>query len=354
MPTPKKRRARNSIVRFLSRQRGTLSRLHILTHDHPDPDAISSAWALAYLAEKLAGARTQVLYGGVIGRMENRTLVRMLRVPVRPVKPADLLPPHAVAIVDSQPPFQNNQFPARRHPFIVVDHHPRHAKTAADFVLIDRDAGATATLLADALLDAELDVPMRLATALVYGIISETQNLGRETGPRDVAAYRRLFPKASMSALSKIQNPPRPSAFFYTLGKAIHQAFVVGRVIGVHLGAVHNQDVVAHMADLLLSHEKMTWSIVTGRYEGRLCVSLRTRSRRAEAGKLLWRLLGSGTSAGGHKMIAGGSLLVGQEARESAWRQAERQLTTAFLRRLGKKEPFAVEYPFRGVKAWGS
>jgi len=335
-------------VRFLGRQRGQLSRLNVLTHDHPDPDAISSAWALAYLAERLAGARARVVYGGVIGRMENRMLVRSLRVPARPVRPGDLLPPYAVAIVDTQPPFQNNRLPARRHPFMVIDHHPQHERTAAEFVLIDRHAGATATLLAEALFASGLEVPVRLATALVYGIISETQSLGRETGPRDVDAYRRLFPRASMHQLSRIQNPPRPTAFFYTLGKAIHQAFIIGRVIGVHLGPVHNQDIVAHMADLLLSHEKMAWSIVTGRYEGRLCVSLRTRIRRAEAGRLLWRLLGSGTSAGGHSMIAGGSILIGKEAGESRWRGAERELTAAFLRRLGHKEPLALSYPFRG------
>jgi len=289
-------------------------------------------------------------YGGVIGRMENQLLVRTLGVPIRPLKPQDLDEIADVAVVDTQPPFQNNRFPKRRRAALVVDHHPRHPKTSAGFALIDRTAGATATLLTEALFASRLEIPARLATALVYGIASETQNLGREAGPRDVAAYRALFPKASMRSLSRIQHPPRPSSFFYTLGTAIHQAFVIGRIIGVHLGRVPSQDVVAHMADFLLTHEGMRWSIVTGRYAGKLFVSLRTRDRRAEAGRLLWRLLGSGTSAGGHGMIAGGAVVVGEQANESAWIASERQLTGAFLRSQGCREPFHLAFPYRAVQ----
>lgn len=341
------RHLRHPIAAFLSRQRGALSRLVILTHDHPDPDAIASAWALAHLAERLGGARSRIVYGGVIGRMENQTMVRTLRVPIRPVKSQELAQADHVALVDTQPPFQNNRFPPRRRATLVIDHHRRNPHTVADFLLIDETAGATTTLLAEALLAARLEVPSRLATALVYGISSETQNLGREAGPRDIAAYRAFFPKASIATLSKIQNPPRPGSFFTTLGRAIHHAFIIGRVIGVHLGSAPSQDVVAHMADFLLTHEKMRWSVVTGRYDGRLFVSLRTRNPRAEAGRLLWRLLGSGTSAGGHAMIAGGSIPVGTSASEAAWVSAERQVMTAFLTSQGYKEPFAFQYPYR-------
>jgi nanoRNase/pAp phosphatase (c-di-AMP/oligoRNAs hydrolase) len=340
----------NPLIEWLSKPQTDLTRLVILTHDHPDPDAIASAWALAFLVEHLRGLRPQIVYSGVIGRMENQTMVRILRVPLRLATAQALAAAEHVALVDTQPPFQNNRFPAGRRATLVLDHHPHHAKTKADFMWIDQTAGATTTLLAEAVLAAGLEAPARLATAIVYAIAAETQNLGRETGPRDVAAYRAFFPRASMHSLSKIQNPPRPASFFETLGKAIHRAFVVDRVIGVHLATVPSQDVIAHMADFLLTHEKMRWSLVTGRYGGRLYVSLRTRDRRAEAGKLLWRLLGSGTAAGGHSMIAGGSIMVGEHASETAWVAAERQLTTAFLRSQGDTEPFEFQHPYRHVR----
>ena len=85
-----------------------------------------------------------------------------------------------VALVDTQPPFRNNRFPPRRKPDLIIDHHPRHPDTTADLALIDETVGATTTVLSEALLIAGVKVPRHLATAIVYGIGSETQNLGRK------------------------------------------------------------------------------------------------------------------------------------------------------------------------------
>ncbi len=339
----------NPLVRYLTRQRGRWARLLILTHDHPDPDALAAAWALAQLVRHCARCRSQIVYGGVVGRVENQLLLRLLRVPARPLRPQDFAEAH-VALVDTQPPFQNNRFPRDRCATLIVDHHPRHPRTTAEFSWIDPRAGATTTLLGEAVAEAGLEIPTRLATAMAYAISSETQTFARDSGPRDIAVYQRLFPRVSVRSLSKIQNPPRPSAFFATLARAVHNAFVVGRVIGVHLGPVHNQDLVAHMADFLLTHERMRWSLVTGRYRGRLCVSVRTRDRRAEAGRLLWRLLGSGTSAGGHAMIAGGSILVGERASEPAWVAVEHRVTRDFLHSQGCRDPIRPRHPYRAVR----
>lgn len=339
------------VLEFLERGKPADGRMLILTHNHPDPDAIASAWALAYLAERRSGIRCRIAYGGIIGRMENQMMVKILHVPIRPFRATFLETFPSVALVDTQPPFQNNPFPASRRAALVVDHHPRNARTKAECAVIDPAAGATATILAEACLESGLEIPPRLATALVYGIISETQNLGRETGPRDVAAYRALFGRASIQSLSKIQNPPRPGSFFYTLGKAIKHAFTIRGVIGVHLGPVPSQDIVAHMADFLMTHEKMRWSLATGRFDGKLFVSLRTRKTGARAGRLLWRLLGAGTSAGGHRMIAGGSVVLGKEATEGQWRAEEERITADFLKSQGLKDASVdLQYPYQALQ----
>lgn len=337
---------KNPVLNFILERGKGLSPMLILLHDHPDPDTIASGWALAFLLEKLCRVRSRLAYAGLIGRMENRMMVQVLRIPLHPLRQDDLSRFKKTALVDSQPPFQNNPHPAKRQASLVIDHHRLHSRTKADFIWVDETAGATSTLLAETLLDSGFKIPPRLATALVYGIGSETQNLIREAGPRDLSAYRSLLAKANVRSLSKIQNPPRPSSFFQTLGTAIRHAFIAGRIIGVHLGEVPSQDIVAHMADFLLTHERMRWSLATGRYQDKLFVSLRTRNPKAQAGRLLWRLLGRGTSAGGHSMIAGGSVEIGQNVSEAAWRKAEQQVVSAFLKSQGHEEPFDLQYPF--------
>ncbi|MBI3554362.1 MAG: DHH family phosphoesterase [Elusimicrobia bacterium] len=335
------------LLNLLARHGKKLAPLTILTHDHPDPDALASAWALAHLAHGLSKVRARIVYGGIIGRAENRLMAERLLIPANPLRKGELREAAHVALVDTQPPFRNNRFSPRGRPDLIIDHHPRHPDTQADLALIDESAGATSTILGEALLRSGLKVPRKLATAIVYGIGSETQNLGREAGPRDMAVYQAFWPKANMRVLWKISYPRRSSNFFGDLARGIRHAFTVKNVIGVNLGALRTPDRVAQIADFLLTHEKSSWSIVTGRYQARLHVSLRTSDAGGEAGRLLKRLLGGGNRGGGHGMIAGGSVEVGSGAPEIKWRQAEEKIIKAFLQSQGVKDPGQRAYPFR-------
>ena len=336
------------LVKLLTERGRSLSPLTILTHDHPDPDALASAWALAHLAQALGKIRTRIVYGGMIGRAENRLMAERLLVPARPLRKGELAGVPHLALIDTQPPFKNNRCPPRRIPDLILDHHPRHDDTHSDMALIDEDVGATTTILVEALLESGVRVPGRLATAIVYGIGSETQNLGREATPRDMAAYQAFWPKANMKTLWRISYPQRSEDSLRTLARGIRDSFVAGRVVGVNLGEVNTPDSVAQMADFLLTLEKMSWSIVTARCQGRLHVSLRANDPGAGAGRLLKRLLGGGNRGGGHGMIAGGSLEVGVEAPETEWREAEEKIVHDFLANQGL-DASERRRPFRAV-----
>ena len=338
------------LIKFLERRRKEIPALLIFTHDHPDPDSIASAYALQYLAVRRFGIRARIVYGGAIGRVENQTMVRLLKIPIHELRPVrDMRWASHFALVDSQPLFANNSFPSRRKPLIVIDHHPKSKGTRGDFLIVKKGYGATATILSEILLSHHMHLPSQLVTALVYGIGSETQNLGREAGPHDVKAYLKLFPSCDTRLLARIQNPPRPKTFFLTLGKVLKRAFSTGSVIGIHLGYVEMPEIVPQMADFLLTYERMGWAISTGRYNDRLVVSLRTRNARGNAGLLLKRLVGGKGRAGGHDMIAGGWIAVTKKRSELAWAEAEHTLVHKFLkavRHRGKTPVFTN--PFSG------
>ncbi len=322
------------LVRFFAAQRRALDPLLILTHNYPDPDAMASAFALAHLAHA-AKIRATIAHGGVLGRMENRMMAQALRLPMRPLRQVDWERHRGIALVDTQPPFANNLFPcAQRRAAIVIDHHPRHADTRGDFIYIRTRYGATSTILTRTLLELRAPIPTRLASALAYGISSETQNLGREAAPSDIVAYRALLPFCDMRLLGRLQHPRRSPGFFQTIGRAIHHAFVSRRLIGVHLGIVETPDLVSQVADFLMAYDGMRWAICTGRHAGVCHVSLRTTNPDAEAGELLARVIQQAGRAGGHGMIAGGAVMVGQDASSSAWRRVERSLVQRLCQQL--------------------
>ncbi len=292
----------------LARVMADKRRLLILTHDNPDPDAISSACALKYLLYHAFHVRARVVYSGIIGRAENRAMVKLLRLPIFSIDRLDIRRYDGVVLVDSQPETGYNPLPSGVHPVCVIDHHPLRKTTRAEFIDVREGVGATVTIVLDYFIKGGIDLPTNLATALFYGISSETQALSREATKEDIDAYITLFARTNKRLLSKILHPKLPKEYFYTLKYAIDEARVYKNLIWVSLGNVPTPDFVAQIADILLMHERISWVLCFGRYEGKIWISLRTSNVKANAGGVIKRLVRKRGVSGGHNMIAGGQI----------------------------------------------
>lgn len=314
-----------------------VKRLIVMTHDNPDPDSVSSAIALAYLVKNRFKIPTMVKYGGIVGRAENRAMIRVLGLRVSALKDSDFRSGNEFAVVDMQPRTGNNSFPGNRKPLIVIDHHPLRKTTKAAFIDIRTDYGATATILTEYLIESGLDIPSKIATALSYGISSETQDLGREAGEKDIQAYLALFPRSNKKALANITHPKLPRDYFIVLNRALHHSFVYKNAMATSLGEIKNPDYVAFIADFMLRCERINWSMCLARYKEKILVSIRTTNTKGSAGRFLRRLIGKRGTAGGHGMIAGGQVSCGSMEHEKCT-QLEETLVQDFLKGLGYKE----------------
>jgi nanoRNase/pAp phosphatase (c-di-AMP/oligoRNAs hydrolase) len=323
---------RDRLDRLVAFARGHRRAL-ILTHDNPDPDSIASGVALAWLLEQMAGVEAVVAYGGIVGRAENRALVKVLRLPVVPLSRVVFDEFDLIAMVDTQPEQGNHSLPAAHFPDVVIDHHPERPETRLAVVSdVGRDTGATSTVVTDYLRASGLEVPSSIATALFYGIKSDTRDLERETTEPDVEAYLWLFPKADTQALSQIERPRLPEDYFRLFHTAVEKARVHGDAVVCDLGKVYYPDLVAEVADRFLSMGEVKWSLAVGEYRGSLYFSVRTRDRRMNAGKMIREIIErEGGMAGGHGSMAGARLPVKGMA-PSARRRMLRRVFHSFLR----------------------
>ena len=328
------REVRDRLDRLVAFARGHRRAL-ILTHDNPDPDSIASGVALAWLLEQMAGVEAVVAYGGIVGRAENRALVKVLRLPVVPLSRVVFDDFDLIAMVDTQPEQGNHSLPAAHFPDVVIDHHPERPETRLAVVSdVGRDTGATSTVITDYLRASGLEVPSSIATALFYGIKSDTRDLERETTAPDVAAYLWLFPKADPQALSQIERPRLPEDYFRLFHTAVEKARVHGDAVICDLGRVYYPDLVAEVADRFLSMGDVKWSLAVGEYRGSLYFSVRTRDRRMNAGKMIREVIErEGGTAGGHGSMAGARLPV-KRMTPAARRRMLRRVFHSFLREL--------------------
>jgi len=294
--------------------------LVILPHDNPDPDSLASAAALKYLVATLAKKDAQIALGGIVGRAENRAMLTYLNITLVPVGEVALNGDTSVVLVDTQPGRINNSLPQGVVPVAVIDHHPAYgAYPGVSFLDLRDQYGATSTIVTEYLRESKLVPEAKIATALFYGISAETQDLGREATAADIEASHFLYPYANKRRLSKIENARVPREYFRVFREAIERATLYDKVVVSLLGEVQYPDMVAEVADFLLRLDQVEWAAAVGTFGSCLHCSVRTTDREVNAGDLLQRVLGS-RSAGGHDMIAGGRLQVGQDpaARERA------------------------------------
>lgn len=287
----------------------------VLTHDNPDPDALASAAALARLLEETAGVTTTLVFGGIVGRAENRALIEELGLSFRRVGQADFGGAAPVALVDTQPRTGNNSLPKGRIANVVIDHHPLRPETgAATFVDVRPAYGASCSIMVEYMRAAGVEPPRSLATALFYGIQSETMDLGRDVSEADVQASVYLYPRSDPGAVSRIRHARVPAGYFQTLHEALDAACRFGGVICIPMGRLDYPDMVAELADLFMRVEGVEWTAASGRYHDDLLLSVRTYRPDAHAGRLVRRTVGERGTAGGHGMVAGAQVPIGNRS----------------------------------------
>ena len=177
---------------------------------------------LRFLYERYTGRSARIAFGGIVGRAENRAMLRYLKVQMIPGQKADYPSYDLIAMVDSQPGFRYNPMPENVVPQIVIDHHPPREDSlpeGVEFALIDESYGAASSIVGEILSENHISCPREVATALVYGIKAETQDLGREAEEADIKAYTYLYPLADKRLMGKIESARVPESYVHEFGK---------------------------------------------------------------------------------------------------------------------------------------
>ncbi|MBI4569497.1 MAG: DHH family phosphoesterase, partial [Planctomycetes bacterium] len=294
-------------LRIVQRKRSIV----ILTHNTPDPDAIAGALGLEHLVRQRTHGRTRcvVAYGGAIGRAENKAMIRALGIDIFPAELLDFGTFDLAILVDCRQGTENTALPPRFTPFIEFDHHLESAgRSRALFADIRTSYGAVSTIVTEYLRHARLRVPHTLATALLYGIKVDTLHFTRLAGPRDMDAYLYLFPRADKKLLAEIETPSRSRGYFACYRNAVDQARVHGPAVIVDMGEVAASEIVAEMADAFQRVAGTAYSLVMGRSDGALVLSLRTTDAKGNVGREVKALVIPHGTAGGHAVMAGGKI----------------------------------------------
>jgi nanoRNase/pAp phosphatase (c-di-AMP/oligoRNAs hydrolase) len=305
-----------------------------VSHVNPDPDGIGSMLGLAHLVEARLGKPTVLTRDGLVSRAENRAMVEFLDVKLICVRDIKWQENDALVMVDSQPNTGRHSFDPCLPIYGVIDHHDTPGDTdGIPFVDVRRTLGATCSVVSSYLMEQELALPPRVATALLYGIQTEVSGYPREASALDDAALLYLYPLADKDLLARIRNARLPQSYFECLLQALQSSFIYDRLIISWVNDLPQPELAAEVVDFLIRFEEVDWAVCAGVHKDNLILSVRTALRRGRAGEMLRQVVGKLGRAGGHDRRAGGIVPLPSTA-ASAVEQVQGEIRRRLLKAL--------------------
>lgn len=293
-------------------------RLWIQTHDIPDPDAMASAEALRLIARKF-GVSARIIANGLPHRRENKVVIKECKLHIHLLDSLKICVPQrsAWAFVDCLPGGGN----VTLHPsapgnlFLTIDHHDKPSATLGGkpgaYVIHDDNIGATASIMTFVLDALDIPFPPRVAAALSYAIITDTQDFSRGASKADLEAYSALFPRTNQRIISRLRNVTKSREYFRIVHRALESAYIYRHVAWANIGQVISGETVAEMADYILSCERISWSLAVGYTKNRLFLSMRSTSSQARCSRVIHSVADSFNGiVGGHSQFAGGFIFL--------------------------------------------
>ena len=350
LPLPQQDRAR-SFAEALGAARG--KHLLVALRGHPDPDGIASALAQAHIAQRLGVAKTTIGYCHELSHRENRALVKLLNVELKKMKSiSEIEKPDFLGLVDAHDIDPDLAGADGIETLTIVDHHRPHAPPRGRFVDMRSDVGATATIFVEYLtalapLDADSEDDRRIATALMHGLSTDTDDftLARATDLRAAAQIADVCDRDMLQDLSR--HLIAPSAMD-VIARAL-AALVVRRnfaMAGVGFVPEGERDTIAQAADFLIRREDIDTVVVYGVVGDKFIEgSLRTHSPSVDPAAWLEAAFGfydRGRAFGGGRRDKGGfripiGFLGRSTDRAQLWSLVEHAARTALLKQLGEE-----------------
>lgn len=292
-------------------------KLLICIKGYPDPDNIATALALQWIARRY-DIQSNILHFEAISHQENRALVKKLDLDIEEYQDGfDFSQYDYYAVNDAQ----NAELPVKLPPhcelLVFVDHHKALGTISGHFVDIREYSGSTSAIYSEYLQDKYFDFngedghESKIATALMHGIRSDTDNFINATGlDYKASSFLAKFVDKDMLALISQQSIPAKTMDLTQI--ALQRKDIKGTFMFSGVGFVRDEDRdgIGQCADYLLHREGIDTVVVYGVVGGQFIDgSLRTKSHTLDPDKWLKDVFGTdrhGTYYGGGRKDKGG------------------------------------------------
>lgn len=293
-----------SKVNYLIQSMNTKEKVYIQPHNMPDPDAIASSFALSELLKKF-NIESRIIYMNEIEKINSKKMIEIFNINMH-VKDKEFInkPIDYIILVDSQLGNSNiTNINAKR--VSVIDHHNDKGNNDYIYKDIREQVGACSTIISEYYRDLNIEPSTDVATALLYGIMNDTNNLTINTHKSDIDNFYYLYSLSNITKIKKLHMNEIGREDLHAYAKALETFEIYGNIGFVHienckdslLGTISDMVYTIEGTSIVVSYAK--------RFDG-IKFSIRSGEKNIYADELVKYILKDKGIGGGHKEMAGG------------------------------------------------
>ncbi|MBQ7776389.1 MAG: DHH family phosphoesterase [Lachnospiraceae bacterium] len=278
----------------------------IQCHDNPDADALASGFAL-YTYLKDAGKKVSLIYGGK-NRIRKSNLVIMIQELKIPVKYCENMEaPELLVTIDCRYGESNvEHFPAKN--IAVIDHH-RVTGPLPELADVRSNLGSCSTIMWQLLQEEGYDVnsDKKLATALYYGLYTDTNELTEISHPLDMD----LRDEAEFNAalITRLRNANLSLEELEVAGAALLRSdYNEDYRFAVVKAGECDPNILGIISDLVLAVDSVDTCMVFNIVHEDVKISVRSCIKEVKASELAQAICEGIGGGGGHFVKAGGRI----------------------------------------------
>ncbi len=275
-------------------------------HNVPDPDAIASSFGLEQLLSEL-GIPAVVVYEDEIEKANSLAMLKAFEIEMKHSAEVRTLGAEDwIVLVDVQKE-NANLTDLVTEEVACIDHHQYNGPKNYQFEDVRPDVGSCSAIIAEYYQKAGIEPRSQVATALLYGILMDTDNLTRGVSQLDIDMFYALYRFADMTKINDLKANQISIDDLRDYAHAFETVEVYGEIGFLRLENA-NDSLLGAASDIVITIAGVNVVVSYSMRPAGVKYSVRSVAPNVNAGTLVRSIVDGHGIGGGHETMAGGFL----------------------------------------------
>ena len=276
-------------------------------HNVPDPDALASCFGLQYLLKE-RGIDTVIVYENEVEKANSLKMLELFGIEIFPASSVATLGEEDWTVLVDVQKFNSNVTDLVTDEVACIDHHELNGKeSGCRFEDIRPEAGACSSIITEYFIENGIEIPRKVATALLYGIFMDTADLSRGVAELDINMFYHLYRLSDISLITQLKGNQISRDDLSDYARAFQSVEIYDEIGFLYLDNC-NDSLLGAAGDIVLSVAGVNIVVAYSPREEGIKFSLRSINKEVSAEKMVRYILKGTGFGGGHKTMAGGFL----------------------------------------------